>query len=175
MGNNVQYGEIYYYDFGEQRGSCQGGIRPALVIQENRLNINSPTTIVAAITSVTKKPELLSHIVIGDNFGLTKPSMILFEQIAVVNQNELLDYVGKIDSEYVLKKIKEATKKTFGLWDFSIKRRYRTTLCQEHLNKAMKEKNIIISRLHSFDSTKRKCRWCNALGYDYLITNKSEG
>lgn len=175
MENKVQYGEIYYYDFGERSGSCQNGIRPALVIQENKLNANSPTTIVAAITSVTKKPDLLSHIVLGENFGLKKPSMVLFEQIAVVNQDDLLEYVGKIDSEYILKKIKEATKKTFGLWNFSVKRRYRTTLCSEHLKERMKDKNVVISRIHPFDSTKYKCRKCNTLGYEYLVTSKSEG
>ena len=110
MEKKVQYGEIYYYDFGGRSGSCQRGLHPALVIQEDRLNFNSTTTIIAAITSVTKKPSLLSHVVLGQNFGLTKPSMVLFEQIAVVNQNELLDYIGKVDSEYILRRIKEATK-----------------------------------------------------------------
>lgn len=53
MENKVQYGEIYYYDFGDRGGSIQRGLRPALVIQEDRLNLNSTTTIVAAITTVT--------------------------------------------------------------------------------------------------------------------------
>ena len=92
MEKKVQYGEIYYYDFGGRSGSCQRGLHPALVIQEDRLNFNSTTTIIAAITSVTKKPSLLSHVVLGQNFGLTKPSMVLFEQIAVVNRKRLLDF-----------------------------------------------------------------------------------
>ena len=175
MEKKVQYGEIYYYDFGERSGSCQRGLHPALVIQEDRLNFNSPTTIVSAITSVTKKPSLLSHVVLGQNFGLTKPSMVLFEQIAVVNQNELLDYIGKVDSKYILRRIKEATKKTFGLWDFTVRQKRRASLCTEHLKEAMKDKGVIISRTHPFESKKQKCRKCNSLGYEYLITNKKEG
>ena len=175
MENKVQYGEIYYYDFGERGGSIQRGLRPALVIQEDRLNINSPTTVVAAITTVTKKPDLLSHIILGTNFGLKKPSMVMFEQVSVVNQSELQDYIGKVDSDYILRKIREATKKTFGLWDFSIKRKYRTTLCMDHLKEKKKDKNVIISRINPFDSNKCKCSKCNNLGYGYLITNKSEG
>ena len=145
------------------------------MIQEDRLNFNSTTTIIAAITSVTKKPSLLSHVVLGQNFGLTKPSMVLFEQIAVVNQNELLDYIGKVDSEYILRRIKEATKKTFGLWDFTVRQKRRASLCTEHLKEAMKDKGVIISRTHPFESKKQKCLKCNSLGYEYLITNKKEG
>lgn len=175
MENKVQYGEIYYYDFGERGGSIQKGLRPALVIQENRLNVNSPTTIVAAITTVTKKPDLLSHIILGTNFGLKKPSMVMFEQVSVVNQSDLQDYIGKVDSDYILRKIREATKKTFGLWDYSLKRRRHSVLCSEHLKEAMKDKNVIISRIHPYETTKYKCRKCQNLGYEYLISNKSEG
>ncbi len=71
----VKYGEIYFYDFGEHEGSIQNGLRPAVVIQDNKLNDHGPTTIIAAITSVTKKLYLPSHILIGEQFGLTKPSI----------------------------------------------------------------------------------------------------
>ena len=32
----VKYGEIYFYDFGEHEGSIQNGLRPAVVIQDNK-------------------------------------------------------------------------------------------------------------------------------------------
>lgn len=35
----VKYGEIYFYDFGEHEGSIQNGLRPAVVIQDNKLNL----------------------------------------------------------------------------------------------------------------------------------------
>ena len=34
----VKYGEIYFYDFGKHEGSIQNGLRPAVVIQDNKLN-----------------------------------------------------------------------------------------------------------------------------------------
>ena len=77
--------EIYLYDFGAMPGSIQNGIRPALIIQDNRFNENSPTTIVAAITSVIKKERLPSHIFLGQEFGLSKPSMVMLEQLRTVN------------------------------------------------------------------------------------------
>ena len=70
----VKYGEIYFYDFGEHEGSIQNGLRPAVVIQDNKLNDHSPTTIIAAITSVTKKLYLPSHILIGAYKAVNDPS-----------------------------------------------------------------------------------------------------
>ena len=64
--------EIYMYDFGVTTGSIQNGSRPVIVIQDDRLNENSPTTVVAAITAVIKKEHLPSHIFIGRRFGLPK-------------------------------------------------------------------------------------------------------
>ena len=47
MKNKVERGDIYWYNFGQNEGSVQNGIRPALVIQATNFNANSPTTIIA--------------------------------------------------------------------------------------------------------------------------------
>lgn len=52
--SKVQRGEIYLYDFGNNGGSIQNGVRPALVVQCDEGNAASSTTIIAAITSVTE-------------------------------------------------------------------------------------------------------------------------
>jgi mRNA interferase MazF len=52
----VQRGEIYWVDFEPKKGSEQGGIRPALVIQNDLGNRFSPTTIVAILTSSVPNP-----------------------------------------------------------------------------------------------------------------------
>jgi hypothetical protein len=48
---NIKRFDIYLYNFGKKEGSIQSGMRPVLVIQDDRMNENSPTTIVAAITT----------------------------------------------------------------------------------------------------------------------------
>ena len=53
--------EIYLYDFGENAGSIQCGRRPVLILQDDRFNENSPTNIVAALTTAIKKEYLPSH------------------------------------------------------------------------------------------------------------------
>lgn len=96
----VQRGEIYLYDFGNNGGSIQNGVRPALVVQCDEGNAASSTTIIAAMTSIIKKQYLPSHIILGDRFGLKEPSMVMLEQLKTVNQSDLIEYIGKIDDEH---------------------------------------------------------------------------
>lgn len=40
--NDIKWGDIYYCDLGDMKGSVQCGKRPVIVIQSNHLNRNSP-------------------------------------------------------------------------------------------------------------------------------------
>lgn len=112
----ISRGDLFYYDFGEREGSIQSGIRPVLVVQANEFNTNAPTIIVASLTTVLKKRYLPSHIILGKKFGLKKPSMVLLEQIQTINKNDLLDYIGSVNDERLMKRIDNSLKKTFGFW-----------------------------------------------------------
>ena len=116
-------GDLFYYDFGTRTGSVQSGTRPVLVIQEDDYNRNAPTIIVAAVTGVIKKRYLPSHILLGQEFGLKKPSMVLLEQLQTVNKDELRDYIGTIEDEQLLRRINITLKKTFGLWIYMEEKR----------------------------------------------------
>ena len=98
----IQRGDLFYYDFGKREGSVQSGERPVMVIQADNFNANAPTIIVAAVTAVMKKKYLPSHIILGEDFGLKKPSMVLLEQIQTVNKDELTDYIGSVNDERLL-------------------------------------------------------------------------
>lgn len=101
----IQRGDLFYYDFGKREGSVQSGERPVMVIQADNFNANAPTIIVAAVTAVMKKKYLPSHIILGEDFGLKKPSMVLLEQIQTVNKDELTDYIGSVNDERLWKQI----------------------------------------------------------------------
>ena len=105
MKREIERGDLFYYDFGSREGSIQSGLRPVMVVQANNFNANAPTVIVAALTSVIKKQYLPSHIVLGENYGLKKPSMVLLEQVQTVNKKELTEYVGTVDDEKLLRRI----------------------------------------------------------------------
>ena len=165
--------EIYLYDFGSMPGSVQNGIRPAMIIQDNRFNENSPTTIVAAITSVIKKERLPSHIFLGQEFGLSKPSMVMLEQIRTVNQNELGEYIGAITDPYLTKILGRGIKKTLGMWDYTPRDKTAIRcLCPQCAESYRNTRSFIIRRLDPFQKAKDACDRCNRPGWDYVVVDR---
>lgn len=99
----IKRGEIYYADLrGYVVGSEQGGIRPVIIIQNDIGNKYSPTTIVAVLTSQSKK-ELPTHVKIYMNEvnGLTKDSIILLEQLKTIDKKRIKDRIGKLTDEEI--------------------------------------------------------------------------
>ena len=73
-------GEIYFAALRNAIGSEQAGHRPVLVLQCDLLNQNSPTVIVAPITSNLKLPFIQSHCLLPPSGPLREHSMVLTEQ-----------------------------------------------------------------------------------------------
>ena len=48
-------GDIYYVDFGEKAGSKQGGIRPALVVSNNKANKHSPVVTAPTCSTTSQR------------------------------------------------------------------------------------------------------------------------
>ena len=84
----VERGEIYWVEFDPVKGSEQGGLRPALVVQNDVGNRYSPTTVVVAITR-TKPPRPYPFTVAIDpaESGLPEPSVVNCSQIATIQQS----------------------------------------------------------------------------------------
>lgn len=105
MKKKISRGDLFYYDFGEREGSIQSGVRPVLVVQANEFNTNAPTIIVASLTTVLKKRYLPSHIILGKEFGLKKPSMVLLVQIQTIQTITIGFAQKQLRLEYHLKKM----------------------------------------------------------------------
>ena len=116
----VKKGEIYNCNFGENIGSEQNKWRPAIILQNNKGNLHSPTTIVAPITDEIKT-NLPTHVDIKD----LKPDsniqgMILIEQLRCISKNRLsnrLDCVDTTSSNWnkIIKSIKIELDVSFNL------------------------------------------------------------
>lgn len=167
----VKRGEIYLHNFGEQYRTIQNGVRPVLLVQCDKGNQTSTTTIVAALTSVIKKRYIPSHIILGDKFGLKEPSMVMFEQLKTVNQSELVEYIGFVDSEYLFYKINCGLKKTLGLWvDKPQKHKGDIRcLCPTCLQAYKNTSNYIVRRLDPLAIKREKCDKCDNMGWNYII------
>lgn len=110
----IMRGDIYYADLSPVTGSEQGGLRPVIVIQNDKGNQHSPTVIIAAITSNIKKTSLPTHIVLPEMEGLSKKSVVLLEQIRTIDKSRLSNKIGSIDNEY-MRKIDEAILISLGI------------------------------------------------------------
>lgn len=97
MYNQIYRGQIYLADLEPTIGSEQGGTRPVLIIQNDMGNKHTSTTIVAAITrKVFTKHLLPTHYKIYANGKITKNSIVLLEQIRVIDKARKLRYMGTL-------------------------------------------------------------------------------
>ncbi len=109
----MQRGEIYYADFTGAVGSEQGGVRPALILQNNLGNKYSTTVIVAPLTS-RDKYDLPTHVYIGDVGKLKQPSYVLLEQLRTLDKIRLTEFLGRLtDSQ--MNMVNKAIKISVGL------------------------------------------------------------
>ena len=107
----IKRGEIRLCNLGDGIGSIQGGLRPALVIQNNKGNKHSPIVIVIPITSKTDcKAKLPTHLVLTKSMGLKQQSLLLTEQIITINRKD----VGKLLTT-LSPKVMEVVDKKIGI------------------------------------------------------------
>ena len=83
----VRRGEVYWVEFNPVKGSEQGGIRPALVVQNDTGNRFSPTTVVVAITrTIPPQPYPFVVVVEPEESGLPARSAVNCAQMATIQQ-----------------------------------------------------------------------------------------
>lgn len=92
----IKRGDIYYADLSPVMGSEQGGIRPVLIIQNDKGNQYSPTVIAAAITG-RKKRWMPTHVQLYHQTGLNRSSCIMLEQVRTIDRTRLVRYIGRLD------------------------------------------------------------------------------
>jgi mRNA interferase MazF len=81
----IRRGEIYWVVFDPVKGSEQGGLRPAIIIQNDIGNRYSPTTVVAAITrTVPPQPYPFAVVVDPSESGLPNRCCINCAQLATI-------------------------------------------------------------------------------------------
>ncbi|MBI4118744.1 MAG: type II toxin-antitoxin system PemK/MazF family toxin [Parcubacteria group bacterium] len=91
-------GEIYLVGFDPAFGSEIKKTRPALIVQNNISNKYSPTTIVAAITSVTGGRGYSTNVFLKESqSGLKQDSVVLLNQIKTIDKQRLIKKIGVMD------------------------------------------------------------------------------
>ena len=94
----VTRGDIFIADLNPVQGSEQGGVRPVLIVQNDRGNRFSPTVICAAMTSRVGKNDLPTHAWVSSrDSGLKSDSLVLCEQIRTIEKRRLRAKAGHIE------------------------------------------------------------------------------
>jgi mRNA interferase MazF len=110
--NQIRRGDIYFCDLGEGYGCEQGNYRPVLICQCRAGNEFSRTTVIVPLSSSKTKKSLPTHVHIEANDKLSLDSVILCEQIRVIDKSRLRRFVTYL-SKTKMSEVDEAI--TIGL------------------------------------------------------------
>jgi mRNA interferase MazF len=108
-------GDVVLCDLSPVIGTEQAGIRPAVVLQIDRANAVSPYTIIAPFTTRIRHALLPSHVLIPAGIGgLGQDSVVLCEQIGVIDKRRIIRILGHLDGTY-MEEIAGALRTILGL------------------------------------------------------------
>ena len=109
----LRRGEIYIVSFDPARGFEQGGVRPALVIQNDEGNEFASTTIVAAMSSQHR--EYPVRVMVSPvQSGLRESSSVMLDQIRTISQARLGRKVGQLTPDGMAE-VDDALRRSLGL------------------------------------------------------------
>lgn len=93
-------GDVIYVDLGQHpKSSIQSGIRPCVVVSNNINNKYSKVLSVCPCTSIIKKINVPTHIIIEPEQVkgyFERTSLLIVEQITAVSKNKVISRVGNI-------------------------------------------------------------------------------
>jgi len=119
----IRRGDIVEVDFGLPVGSVQGGIRPAVVVQNDAGNIHSPTTLVMSVTSSKMKRSIPTHgeLAANSGCGLDRDSTFTAEQIRTINKSQILRKFGHVTPNQMAT-VDIAVAISFGVYSYAANR-----------------------------------------------------
>ena len=95
----IKRGDVYWADLQPTVGSEQGGVRPVMILQNDKGNYFSSTVIIAPMTAKTGKHNLPIHVTVyAGEAGIGRTSMVLLEQIRVLDKSRLGEYIRHLEA-----------------------------------------------------------------------------
>lgn len=111
----IKRGDIVLVNLEHIKGSEQGGIRPCLIIQNDKGNKYSPLTIIAPITSKEFSKEFPTNVFVSkEDSGLNKNSTILLNQIKTIDKLRIIKKINSLNS-FLMSKVDIAIKISLNL------------------------------------------------------------
>jgi len=114
-------GMIVLADLGRHiNDSIQGGVRPVVVVSNNRCNRHSSVITVVPLSSrIYSKKNMPTHVFVNanENEGLDRHSIALCEQVTILPVNKIIDVrYGRLNDD-VMDEITEAVQIQIGVFE----------------------------------------------------------
>lgn len=109
----IKRGDVFYADLSGVVGSEQGGVRPVVVVQNDKGNRYSKTVIIAPISKKMSKPPIPTHVIFSDD-SLNYVSMILCEQLRTIDKTRLGQWICTLDQK-TIERIDDAIKVSLAI------------------------------------------------------------
>jgi mRNA interferase MazF len=96
----MQKGEVWRVQLPAVPGHTQAGVRPAVIVQEDKVTASLPTVLIVPFTgtkAATRFPGTVPVQPDGTN-GLTVPSVALVFQLTAIDQRSSLQPLGVLDA-----------------------------------------------------------------------------
>jgi mRNA interferase MazF len=150
---NIERSDICQVNLGEALDNEHGGIKMCVVISNNKGNGSSATFQLIPLSSSIGKNYIPSHVPVGLESGILKPSVAMIEQLRVKTKASLLFdgeiiKVGKV-SEATMIKIESAIKKQFGMISLNFNPRFAEEMVRAILgvmNVVEDDDNLVIAK-----------------------------
>lgn len=102
--NNLKIGDVVWVRLHNEGKHIQSGVRPAIIIQNNKGNHFSPTIQVVPLTSKKTKANLPTHVSIPASVaGLSKDSIAQCEGARPISKSDILGFIGTMPTSYMAK------------------------------------------------------------------------
>lgn len=117
MDKELKRFDIILVNFGNEFiGSEQGGIRPAIVVQNDIGNYYSSTTLVMPLTTKIKNINQPTHTILKKQNGLSENSMVIGEGIRQISKERIIKFLGTLSDEKEMNNIRKVYYANFGEW-----------------------------------------------------------
>ena len=117
MEQNLKRYDVVLVDFGEAEfESEQAGIRPAVIVQNNKGNFYSGSTIVMPLSKKLKNINQPTHTLIRKDYskGLSCDSMVLGECMRQISEKRIIKFLGTISNCNEKNEIRRVYYASFG-------------------------------------------------------------
>jgi len=95
-------GDVVLCDLNPVISTEQSGIRPVVIVQIDRANVASSHTILVPFTTKIRRATLPSHVFVPAGVGgLNKDSVVLCEQVQVLDKSRIVRGLGHLDDSYM--------------------------------------------------------------------------